>query len=604
MLRTEAYHKLTGFFMILLTLGMPFCIFATASHNNTTLEQAVDALLKSSWKDVADTLQKDDKYATDPIARLIMGHASIATNQNNTALRLFISVGDDTQFKLWSEWTGTFLEEHPESAVALYLAADARARMQKFSEAETLFTKALLEKPDFGLAYCGRGITRLMQEKEDLALLDFIQAVNVSPNLADAHANLGTYWVLKEAPEGALKEFEKALKIDPDFALAYNGRGCVRFGCGQFEEAIHDFNFSYKMLPELSLLQTNEGLALAYRFKVISLSYIESKPGVTLETVVNSRQNGPANQESAAYKDTYDTEFANKIRAFAHLKPNEQGAFIQKYGPEKVEMAIRTEMERLASDITKINSETQKLRTSIGRLTWGSMAVKASQATLSVVSGTASATENIKAVGKEGWKPFWRKTAVEMGKTAASAVAPNRTASVVLDAVPTSLDPVSLGVSATGSALHVADSVLDDKLGAVDTKQSMFAQQVGLKSLQFRNLQNAYNKTFLTQSSRLASQKPIQNRVIPRSDSTVIPRGGRMGGPPGSIGIGRRPLATSNISMSSPKPGGISTKELAKAFVDRGNWPVRSCFGLLYFLTPEKGTQGTNDDSTAQLDQN
>lgn len=33
---------------------------------------------------------------------------------------------------------------------------------------------------------------------------------------------------------------------------------------------------------------------------------------------------------------------------------------------------------------------------------------------------------------------------------------------------------------------------------------------------------------------------------------------------------------------SKGAPGGISTEELARAFVDKGNWPVRTTFGLLY----------------------
>jgi hypothetical protein len=37
-------------------------------------------------------------------------------------------------------------------------------------------------------------------------------------------------------------------------------------------------------------------------------------------------------------------------------------------------------------------------------------------------------------------------------------------------------------------------------------------------------------------------------------------------------------------SPSYPKdsPGGISTEELASSFVDKGNWPVLTSFGLLY----------------------
>jgi len=39
-------------------------------------------------------------------------------------------------------------------------------------------------------------------------------------------------------------------------------------------------------------------------------------------------------------------------------------------------------------------------------------------------------------------------------------------------------------------------------------------------------------------------------------------------------------------------PGGVSTKEIAKAFVDKGNWPVLTTFGLFYPLAPSAPAHG------------
>lgn len=71
----------------------------------------------------------------------------------------------------------------------------------------------------------------------------------------------------------------------------------------------------------------------------------------------------------------------------------------------------------------------------------------------------------------------------------------------------------------------------------------------------------------------------------------------------GGAGIGTLPTAPPQIKQNwdwgkqfipvSPKgaPGGVSTEELARSFVDKGNWPVLTSFSLFYTAIPSKGEE-------------
>ena len=238
-------------------------------------------ILKENWKEAIETLQRDNKKAHDPVARLVMAHACLATNRNNESMLLFLSVKDRDGLRLWSEWTESLLKEHSQNPSALYLSADAKLRSGAIEAAKEGFSQALQAKEDFALAYNARGVLHVLTDEWDKALIDFYQATKLAPDFADAHANLGTYWVLKEAPEGAIEAFNKALAINKDFALAYNGRGCAYFGSGSYEAAIADMEKAFELCPVLLPALSNEGTALAALTSRLNPKRIDSRPGTT-----------------------------------------------------------------------------------------------------------------------------------------------------------------------------------------------------------------------------------------------------------------------------------------------------------------------------------
>lgn len=123
-------------------------------------EAALDkAVLAADWAKVAALLEKDDAKAKDPAARLLMGHASLALNHDNAAALLFRSMDKAKDLAAWKSWTSDLAQRHPQHPVALYLAGDAEARLGRYDEAITTFTRVLELKPAIaGLALNARGL--------------------------------------------------------------------------------------------------------------------------------------------------------------------------------------------------------------------------------------------------------------------------------------------------------------------------------------------------------------------------------------------------------------------------------------------------------------
>lgn len=258
------------------------------------MSPAERALLEGDWQAVIDTLERDDSTSSDAVARLLMGHATLATNQNNASMRLFLSVDDDNSLRNWFDWTVLLLRSNPHNPMALYLMADAQARIGRSDDAISTFTHALELKPDFALALNARGVVYVLKSEFDRALVDFYMATKFAPGLADAHSNLGTLAVLQESSlhqgDAALVAFNKALEINPDFAIAYNGRGCLSFGSGEFSTALEDFARASELTPYLTVAELNTGFAAAYASQLREMADMANRPGATFHTSLEVQQ--------------------------------------------------------------------------------------------------------------------------------------------------------------------------------------------------------------------------------------------------------------------------------------------------------------------------
>jgi len=184
------------------------------------------ALLRENWPQVAEQLKDVTAETGSPVLRLLKGHACLALNRNNEALRMFLSVSTDKEREEWKERTASFAGSHPESAIGGYLRGDALARCGMHEEAVHALSKCLAARQDSALALNARGVVFATLGKFTQAREDLLAARRAAPSFAEAHASFGTYIVQRRTDAGiAEKSFETALKHSPSYVLALNGIG-------------------------------------------------------------------------------------------------------------------------------------------------------------------------------------------------------------------------------------------------------------------------------------------------------------------------------------------------------------------------------------------
>lgn len=391
-------------------------ILASMISNVLPIEISIeDAILKGDWKLAIAIFENDKKQANDPVARLIMAHACLATNRNNASMLLFLSAKEEKNLKLWSQWTESLLHRHPQNHIALYLSADAKARTGKLKEAIEDLKQALRIKADFAMAYNARGVINVLVNDWNQALVGFDLATKLAPDFADAYANYGTLGVLRETSlnvnEGTLDAFNNALNINPEFALAYNGLGCIYFGSGQFEEAAQNFHMASQLSPVLVVADINQGYASAYASKLLTLaSILEKKPGTTLKSLNQQYPNILKTQHQQLQKmlpTRKHQEFWRKINTFQHLSNDQISPLINEHGLQKVQMGVFLKNQE---DYIKISEYQQKSLALLkdnkinlyNRLIIGSQLID-------FISSLASSSLGLTKRMQEGWKLFLRE---------------------------------------------------------------------------------------------------------------------------------------------------------------------------------------------------
>ncbi len=206
------------------------------------------AILSGDWEQVLKTLGPVDGPNLPPVIRMIAGHAYLATNRNNDALRLFASALNDADRQAWNEWTASFVAGHGRSAVAQYLRGDALARQQDWQAASACFDEALRLDPQCYLAANARGVVAHAVGNTIEARMYFLKTARIKKDFADAYASRGTlnvylHSVARDRRGGQEQPFETAQHYsrDENAVVALIGRGCVLYGQQNYEGALACF---------------------------------------------------------------------------------------------------------------------------------------------------------------------------------------------------------------------------------------------------------------------------------------------------------------------------------------------------------------------------
>ena len=91
-------------------------------------------------------------------------------------------------------------------------------------------------------AYCWRGIARLFQGSDDVALRDFEEALERDAELAAAYHGRASVYRQRGDVDRAMADLEKALDLDPHLLAALIDRGNLHRDNGALEDARRDFD--------------------------------------------------------------------------------------------------------------------------------------------------------------------------------------------------------------------------------------------------------------------------------------------------------------------------------------------------------------------------
>ena len=93
-----------------------------------------DAVVHGYWEQVFIDLKADSAGVDDPVGRLLMGHACLATQRNYGATSLFSTVTEPEDLAAWRSYTDDLVARYPDNHITLYLRGDAKMRQDQFDD--------------------------------------------------------------------------------------------------------------------------------------------------------------------------------------------------------------------------------------------------------------------------------------------------------------------------------------------------------------------------------------------------------------------------------------------------------------------------------------
>lgn len=205
----------------------------------------------------------------EPEVRLLLGHAALATNHNNTAAWSFYCDCDSTASQSlvrWQTFTEGVLKAYPKNPSTLYLYADALARNEKMEEAKTQLDEALRVSENHILTRNARGVIQwILFEKtnqdiyQEGCMVDFNWFKTEKPLFTDNWINLGVQAFRNGYFITSTEYFKQGLIYDKELLL-----GKVGIAVSLVNQANERTFFSvmddlYKEYPAFPLVSFNSG---------------------------------------------------------------------------------------------------------------------------------------------------------------------------------------------------------------------------------------------------------------------------------------------------------------------------------------------------------
>jgi tetratricopeptide (TPR) repeat protein len=150
---------------------------------------------------------------------------------------------------------------NPRYAIAYFLRAYAKARLNDPQGALANYNQAISLNPKFAVAYYNRGLLKADKLNDpEGALADYNLAISLNPKYV-AYNNRGLLKADKlNDSEGALADYNLAISLNPKFAEAYVNRGLLKAGkLNDPEGALADYNLAISLDPQDAIAYSNRG---------------------------------------------------------------------------------------------------------------------------------------------------------------------------------------------------------------------------------------------------------------------------------------------------------------------------------------------------------
>jgi tetratricopeptide (TPR) repeat protein len=226
-------------------------------------------ILRADWPAILREARMGQQANPDhPVARWLVGYASLAREEYRGAMESFMSLGPPEDVRVLSSWVTSLTARTPRNPIVKMLEGDALARSGRFEEALVALTEAVRLDPHSPLIRAVRGAIAVLAGKPDAAKADFQRAVELDPAFADAHSGLGLAHIAKGEFGPAIESLTTAIEQAPDLAVAFNARGVAFLHAGDPDRALEDLEHAARAQPGFVTAANNLRLARWYRTRL------------------------------------------------------------------------------------------------------------------------------------------------------------------------------------------------------------------------------------------------------------------------------------------------------------------------------------------------
>ncbi len=158
-------------------------------------------------------------------------------------------------------------EDNPQIA---YRLGTVMSQQGKWEEAETYFTQATTNKPDFAKAWFRRGLAQNAQRKYTDAVDSYMESIKANARMkmdeedlgGAAYHALGDLYIRFKLFDKAIKVYENGLENNADVPRLHMGLGVAQLNAEQYAEAEKSFSAALAADASLSTAVFNRGVAL------------------------------------------------------------------------------------------------------------------------------------------------------------------------------------------------------------------------------------------------------------------------------------------------------------------------------------------------------